>query len=335
MIIRAGLPPQADPLVADCARPYRRMRSNPDRNKEIEICITSIKEGVCMRTLMTLIVIGLIFVSSQIHAQPRQVLFPSEIKDYLLKGYSERANPLLKQANFFQQNQNVSLIGRWANGSCWAVFVKDSIAYFGNGAYLEVADVSDPSNPVKLSKVLLPSTVQGIDVSGNYAYVANDNYGLRIIDISNKYTPYEVGFYDLGTDTFAGGALKVCVAGNYAYVAGGNDHKLRIFAVSSPSSPTLLMTYDTGDFLGNVAVSGSYAYLANNNGLRILNINNPSSPTEVGFYDTQGSNRHVFVSGNYAYLGDYGDGLRIIDVSNPASPTEVGYYNINNRPSAK
>jgi hypothetical protein len=39
-------------------------------------------------------------------------------------------------------SENVSLIGRWANGPCHAVDVVGDIAYFGNGAYLEIVDWS-------------------------------------------------------------------------------------------------------------------------------------------------------------------------------------------------
>ena len=110
--------------------------------------------------------------------------------------------------------QNTTLIGRWANGPCYAVDVSGNIAYSGNGAYLEVVDISDPSNPVELGKIVTPSVVGGVAVSGSYAYVANGNAGLRIIDISSPSSPQEVGFFDTGD-----AALDVTISGSYAYVA--------------------------------------------------------------------------------------------------------------------
>ena len=56
----------------------------------------------------------------------------------------------------------------------------------------------------------------GVAVSGNYAYVADDESGLRVIDITNPSSPFEAGYYD--TPGYASG---VAVAGNYAYVADG------------------------------------------------------------------------------------------------------------------
>jgi len=50
--------------------------------------------------------------------------------------------------------------------------------------------------------------------SSTYAYVANYKAGLRVIDVSNSYSPKEVGYYDT-----LGIAVGVYVSGQYAYVA--------------------------------------------------------------------------------------------------------------------
>jgi hypothetical protein len=65
-----------------------------------------------------------------------------------------------------------------------------------------------------------------VDVSGNYAFVADDDFGLRILDISNPSSPLEVGTY-LET-----GIWRITVSGNYAYVA--DDRSLRIIDITNP-----------------------------------------------------------------------------------------------------
>jgi len=92
-------------------------------------------------------------------------------------------------------DSNTTLIGRWANGHCFAVDVSGTIAYFGNGGYLEVVDISDLSNPVELGKILTPSIVRGVVISGSYVYVIAGEDGLRIIDVSTPSSPQEVGFF--------------------------------------------------------------------------------------------------------------------------------------------
>ena len=84
-----------------------------------------------------------------------------EILPYLMhKGmkYGESIN----RFNSTTGDSNVTLMGRWANGPCYAVSVEGNIAYFGNGGYLEIVDITNLSNPVELSKVLFPSVVQEI-----------------------------------------------------------------------------------------------------------------------------------------------------------------------------
>ena len=95
---------------------------------------------------------------------------------------------------------NTTLISRCGyGGSCLAVCVVDSIAYFGDDAYLEIMNISDPSNPVRLGRIEMPSLIWDVTVSGSYAYVADGDDGLRVIDISNLASPIETGF--VGTST--------------------------------------------------------------------------------------------------------------------------------------
>jgi hypothetical protein len=61
----------------------------------------------------------------------------------------------------------------------------------------------------------MPGNACGVAVAGDYAYVANEGAGLRVVSVSDPALPVEVGYY--GT---AGFAYGVAVAGGYAYVAG-------------------------------------------------------------------------------------------------------------------
>ncbi|MFN5892129.1 MAG: hypothetical protein ACK45Z_05770, partial [Dolichospermum sp.] len=69
-----------------------------------------------------------------------------------------------------------------------------------------------------------------MQVLGNYAYVADIDSGLQIIDISNPTTPTLKGNYDT-----SGSAWGVQVLGNYAYVA-DIDSGLQIIDISNPTT---------------------------------------------------------------------------------------------------
>ncbi len=210
--------------------------------------------------------------------------------------------------------------------------------------------------------VLLGSlgTSKALEVAkaGDYAYVANDFAGLKIIDVSDPAYPYLIGSLDVfgaagvavvgnhvyvadyteglkiidvsdpanpclmgSLDTYS--AYGVTVSGNYAYVA---DHSegLKIIDVSDPANPNLTGSLDTYSAYG-VAVSGDYAYVADGpQGLKIIDVSDPASPTLMGSLDTSVA-VGVDLAGNYAYVADYTEGLKVIDVSNPANPTLTGY----------
>ncbi|WP_321416950.1 PGF-pre-PGF domain-containing protein [uncultured Methanomethylovorans sp.] len=167
-------------------------------------------------------------------------------------------------------------------------------------------------------------SIYDVAVVGNYAYIANHENGLAIMDISDPSSPTLVGSCDT-----AGTAWDVVVSGNYAYIADHNGG-LAIVDISNPASPVVTGTCGTtGNALG-VFVSGNYAYLADYaNGISIVDINNPSSPKLVGTYDLAGDAWDISVVNNYAYVADTSNGLVILDVSNPESPNIVSNYNCN------
>jgi hypothetical protein len=158
-----------------------------------------------------------------------------------------------------------------------------------------------------------------VKVVGNYAYIALNQGGLAVFDISNPANPVRVGGYDT-----SGWAYGVAVSGNYAYVA-DSEAGLQVIDVSNPANPARVGGYDTSGWAYGVAVSGNYAYVADSEaGLQVIDVSNPANPVRVGGYDTSGAAAGVAVSGSYAYVADGRAGLEILDVSNPANPVHVG-----------
>ncbi|MFN6271418.1 MAG: DUF4347 domain-containing protein [Microcystis sp.] len=184
-----------------------------------------------------------------------------------------------------------------------------------------INDDINPPTPTFISKYDTPGWAFGVEVVGNYAYLADYDSGLQIIDISNPTNPIFKGNYD--TD----GAWDVEVVGNYAYLADGSSG-LQIINISNPTNPTFIGNYDNFSAVVDVQVVGNYAYLANGNSLlQIIDISNPTNPILKGSYDdSSGFADGVQVVGNYAYIADYFSGLQIIDISNPTNPILKGNY---------
>jgi len=207
------------------------------------------------------------------------------------------------------------------------VALASGYAYGLDSSSLAIWDLSNPEAPSNVGEVGGIYWGQALAVSGNYAYVADEQYGLRVVNCSNPAMPAIVGVYDT-----PGNALDVAVSGNYAYVA-DYDAGLRVINISDPGNPVEVGSCDTPGYAEGVDVSGGYAYVADDYaGLRIIDISNPAAPVEVGalpayggYYD--GYLRAVAVSGNLAYVAAGWGGLWVVDVSDPAHPAKVAYYN--------
>jgi len=127
------------------------------------------------------------------------------------------------------QGWNVELIGQ-IGGPCEAVYVQGNYAYIGQGAHLAVVDISNPSRPISVGRILLPDIdiVWGVFVSGSLAYVADGTSGLKIVDISDPSSPQLRGSYDT-----PGNALDVWISGMLACVADGYSG-LQLIDVTNP-----------------------------------------------------------------------------------------------------
>jgi hypothetical protein len=169
--------------------------------------------------------------------------------------------------------------------------------------------------------------------NGNLAYVASDDFGLSLVDVSVPSAPVVQSSVDLpfnGSYLAAAGSL-VCVTGQRAYHASPGVlttvFGFYVIDVADASNPFVVGAIE-GNSIGfnGVAMAGNYAYVAcGSAGLKIIDLSDPSSPAIVGTYDSPGWAQSVTVAGNYAYLADSSQGLRIIDVSNSTAPISVGW----------
>jgi hypothetical protein len=149
---------------------------------------------------------------------------------------------------------------------------------------LHIIDASDPTD---LKKVGIYNTsvaktriaVWDVAVSGEYAYITLDDSAgqgfVKVLDISNPTTPFEIGStrVDLAGD--------IAIEGNYAFVANGRG--VQILNVSTPSSPTMITSYDTPNFAQGLKVKDNYVYINDLFGVEIVDISDIHSPRRVSF----------------------------------------------------
>lgn len=97
--------------------------------------------------------------------------------------------------------------------------VVDNFVYIAdNYGGMEVIDVTDKTNPVTSGYIGLPDGANAVKVTEANAFVADYiNGGVQVVDVSNPYDPFLVGYY-LRSGCFA---LGVDVKGQYIYLADG------------------------------------------------------------------------------------------------------------------
>jgi hypothetical protein len=146
-------------------------------------------------------------------------------------------------------------------GSCYGVAVQGNYAYIGEGRNLLVLDISQ-STPSKVGKVTLAGTVRSIALlNQNYAYVADSEAGVQVVDISTPIAPKLAGFYMTTNYTCTVG---ITIYGGRAYAANENLGLL-ILDLSKPTTPALLSSTDLGGgeaLVVKASPSGVNAYVA-------------------------------------------------------------------------
>ena len=196
-------------------------------------------------------------------------------------------------------------------------------------------------------------------VSGDYAFLASGNQGIRVYDVS---APSSAVF--LGSSLAATNARDVALSGDMLCVADG-QYGLALLDVTTPASPTLsgryvsailgsvrcvatasnkvvitdgrrvervdvttpatpvfTHSYDVPNYAYGIAWEGERVYLAAGRaGLAVLNA---ADLSEVTILPLPGIALDVAVSGDTAFVAAAGGGWHTIDITNPSAPVRVG-----------
>lgn len=179
-----------------------------------------------------------------------------------------------------------------------------------------------------------------IATEGNYAYIADGNAGLRIVDISNWMNPVEVGSFRT-----PGEATMVAVHGQTAFLGGDaitdylpNERgyyerrsAVYILDVSDRTNPRQVARWDSVTALKGIGVIEEYLLVAYENQPTNLDIIDISDPTHPRLFTTQATANYVqrmLVKGTDVFL-THRVGFTIYSLANPVEPREVGFANAN------
>lgn len=206
------------------------------------------------------------------------------------------------------------LAGRSPAGVTQAVVAQGTLAFMGNGAALEVIDLSVPASPVVVGSLWLDYDIQSLAVDGGRVY-AGTVQKLHIIDVSIPSAPVELGALPRFGAKYGLGA-----SGNTVCVVERTE--LVVVDVSVPAAPVAAGSW-SGAYPHDVEVAGQVAYVMAG-GLRVLNLADPFNPTQIGLYAIAGES--LDVEGNLVFVA--GSRLTAIDISDPTTPVFVGMVDL-------
>ena len=161
--------------------------------------------------------------------------------------------------------------------------------------------------PQMVKQKSTPGNARDICLEGDFVFLAMEEVGLTIFDVSAPGNPEEIGHVDT-----PGEARAVAVDGNYAYVADWR-RGLQVVDVSSPGAPEIVGTAETEGNANGIYCSDGKAYVADHvGGLRVFDVSDPTSPAEAGYFATPYANA-VFATDGYVFVADRDWGLVVLE----------------------
>lgn len=205
--------------------------------------------------------------------------------------------------------------------------VINNMLYAVVGGGLQSIDISNPAQPVTVTKQNLPAVSSGIAIKGNALYCAEENAGLFVFDVANPEQPMYKSFLSLP------GTNKAFYEGNLMFVT-DNTQKLLFYDITDPFNPVYKSAYSAKGGILKAVRKGNYIYIITRNSskMEIVDIANITSPVKIAEHTFQynqigvdlaaSPNRdHIYaITKPAAYIQAY---VEFIDVSNPSAPRYI------------
>ncbi|MBC76829.1 MAG: hypothetical protein CME64_12515 [Halobacteriovoraceae bacterium] len=208
-----------------------------------------------------------------------------------------------------------------------AIVEQNGQALFISGTGLYIYDVSNFSNPVLVGSLdLWAVTPIKMTADGTTAYIAADDSGVLIVDISNPAAPTLLSSFDT-----VGRAKDIAFYNGHLLIADfGNG--LVVLDVSNPSTPGLVTTYaSTVGYVYGLSLNGDVLVLDGESEFEFVDIATPGTPATIADLDLdyQYLDRVSVASDDVLYVSAEERGVFLYDISDPVNPVHLGSYNTN------
>ncbi|MEA2070748.1 MAG: hypothetical protein U9O98_05595 [Asgard group archaeon] len=213
------------------------------------------------------------------------------------------------------------------HAAIYDIQIRDNIAYLAHYTEgLVLLNISDLTAPEEISYFNDGGKTWRLFIKDSYAFVADREQGLEIIDIRNPEKLEKIGFT-------AGTPMDVYVTNKFAYVAGGPSKGLQIYKIKDKKNPKKIADVSSPqDEAFGVTVKDNYAFVASGEyGLKIYDIRRSRKPVLIYNYRDwiKGETWDVFIHQYLLYIADEEDGVEVLDITDPKTPEKVGHIRPN------
>ncbi|NHJ40918.1 MAG: hypothetical protein FK731_12885, partial [Asgard group archaeon] len=165
-------------------------------------------------------------------------------------------------------------------------------------------------------------STEAIDIQDDIAYIANQDQGLEILNITNPSKPEKLSCLDT-----IGSASEVHVKDDYVYVS-HSSQGIDIINVQNPKKPFLVSNIRPGGIVREVIIRDNLLHIITSySGFYLYDIRDPYNPVYVSHWDSFMIHYGISVLNKYICLATWGFGLEILDLTFTSSPILIGYWN--------
>jgi len=201
------------------------------------------------------------------------------------------------------------------------------VAFVGNTVFavgpkgLEIVDVSDAGNPRKLSSLFMFMPAEAIEVSGDYAFIANGILGLAVVDVSDLANPHVVAY-----EALMGYARDIEVRDGLAFVATG-VFGVHMVDISDVENPQWIDTVCPKDVVTGIKAYGSLL-LVNGlvKGLSIYDAADIENVVKLSSFKPGRKVEAMSALYDRIHLDEGKHGVEVVDITDPAAPVRVETY---------
>ncbi|MBT6619777.1 MAG: T9SS type A sorting domain-containing protein [Gemmatimonadetes bacterium] len=207
---------------------------------------------------------------------------------------------------------------------------------------LIVLDISDPENPVELSRLFEPgwNGVHNLFLHRDRAYLAHaGSLGMSVVDLTDPRAPVVSGFW-LHQDGFSNVVHDVFIQDDLAFISdiASDSGGLVILDLQDPDNPLTLSSLPFAEGLHSAWAVGNYVYCNQEFGgwqrrLYVVDITNPRQPKIVHSFGVRPPPSDAFIGPHNPIVRDgllyyayYDGGVRVFDLLDPTRPMEIGYH---------